>query len=162
MFIIKITNEVLIGKIDPDDETVSEAIFSTYSDYTYDILLMWNELVIPLDRRGDLSEIYNDIVFMLDSLKKNKRDFIVSFLSSTFTAKWHIQFEGEFLKISPKWITVTFSGKQPSDNQKMNRLLVRKIDFINEWNALLKVIKQDLTRVGYNKNLKGFDYLNTL
>lgn len=162
MFRIKITNEALIGEIDLDDETVAEAIFSTYSNYTYDILLMWNDLVIPLDRRGDISDIYNDIVFMLDSLKKNKRDLITSFLSSTFTAKWHIQSEGEFLTILPKWITVAFSGKKLSDNQKINRLLVRKIDFINEWDALLKVIKLDLTRVGYNKNLKVFDYLNRL
>lgn len=72
MFRIKITNEALIGEIDLDDETVAEAIFSTYSNYTYDILLMWNDLVIPLDRRGDISDIYNDIVFMLDSLKKTK------------------------------------------------------------------------------------------
>ena len=99
MFRIKINNEVLLGKIDYDDETVAEAIHSTYPDYSYDISLCWNDFVIPLDRRGDISEMYDDIIFMLTALKRNEQELSISFLSSTFTAEWYIQVESENLRI---------------------------------------------------------------
>ncbi|RKO81924.1 hypothetical protein C5E04_03660 [Pectobacterium parmentieri] len=162
MFRIKTNNEVLLGKIDNDDETVAEAIYSTYSDYTYDISLMWNNFVIPLDRRGDISDMYNDITLMLSSLKRNESTLLVSFLSSTFTAKWRIQVESENLRILPKWITVAFSGQQHSDNEENNTLIVPIVDFINEWDDLLRVIKDDLIKVGYGEDLEGFYYLTTL
>lgn len=162
MFKIKINNEVLLGEIDKNDETVAEAIFSTYSDYTYDISLIWNNFIIPLDRRGDISDMFNDIIFMLSSLKRNERTLSVSFLSSTFTAKWCIEVEAENLRISPKWITAVFSGQQPSDNEAVNTLIVSRVDFINEWDNLLKIIKDDLIKVGYGQNLEGSCYLATL
>ena len=162
MFRIKINNEVLLGQIDSDDETVAEAIYSTYSDYTYDISLMWNDFVILLDRRGDISDIYNDITLMLGALKRNESTLSVSFLSSTFTAKWYIHVESENLRILPKWLTVAFSGQQPYDNEENNILIVPMVDFINEWDGLLRVIKDDLIKVGYGEDLEGFYYLTTL
>jgi len=162
MFRIKINNDVLLGGIDDDDETVAEAIYSTYSDYTYDISLVWNNFIIPLDRRGDISEMYNDIVLMLNALKRNESAVSVSFFSSMFTAKWCIHVEDENLEISPKWITVSFSGQQPCGNEKSNALAVPIVDFINEWDDLLRVIKDDLMKVGYGEDLEGFYYLTTL
>lgn len=162
MFRIKINNEVSLGKIDYDDETVCEAIHSTYPEYHYDISLIWNDFVIQLDRRGDISEMYNDIIRMLNALKRNEKDFSISFLSSTFTAQWSIHVESENLRILPKWITVSFSDLQPYDNQQNSILIVPTVEFINEWNNLLKIIKDDLIKVGYNENLEDFYYLKTL
>ena len=162
MFRIKINNNVLLGKIDYDDETVAEAIHSTYPDYSYDISLWWNDFVIPLDRRGDISEMYNDIIFMLNALKRNEKELSISFLSSTFTAKWYIQVESENLRILPKWITIEFSNHQPCDNKEGTILIVPTLEFINEWNNLLRIIKNDLIKVGYSENLEGFNYLKTL
>lgn len=162
MFRIKINNDLLLGEIDNDDKTVAEAIYSTYQDYSYDLSLIWNDFIIPLDRRGDISDMFNDIIHMLNALKRNESTFSVSFLSSTFTAIWYIHTETDNLRIIPRWITVAFSGQQSPANEAMNTLIVPKVDFINEWDNLLRIIKHDLITVGYGENLEGFCYLSTL
>ena len=40
--------------------------------------------------------------------------------------------------------------------------MVPTVEFINEWNNLLRIIKNDLIKVGYSENLEGFNYLKTL
>lgn len=79
-----------------------------------------------------------------------------------FTAKWDIHLKADNFRILPKWITVRFSGLQPSDNEAKNTLIGSRVDFINEWDNLLRIIKDDLIKIEYGENLEGFGYLSQL
>lgn len=92
--------------------------------------------------------------------------FPVYFLDSSFTATWHISLNEEMLKIKADWVTAVcfdeYNIHVKNIEKIPNSIKVDKIIFINEWNNLLKVLKQDLLKAGYSDNLDGFEYLNRL
>jgi hypothetical protein len=52
-----------LGQLDKEESKASEAIHSLYDSYDCEDLIQWNEIVIRIDRRGDLSCIYDDISY---------------------------------------------------------------------------------------------------
>lgn len=161
MFKINIKHQFVLGEVDAGDESVAEAISSTYSEYTHDIEVNWGSCAFALDRRGDLSEIYNDLVLMLTKLEnREEKEFSISFLSSTFTAVWNLSIRDDLVLIEPKWIVVGFIN---TDSKEMdfenNKIEVPISYFIEEWNSLLRYVKKDMLSLGYKNNLENFDYL---
>lgn len=82
MFKLIAIKETPLGVKDDEDLSVSEAIYSTYTDYTNDILMVFDKVVLCLDRKGDISDIYNDIVNIFEQLELGTKQFFMCFLSS--------------------------------------------------------------------------------
>lgn len=163
MFSIEVLDDFVLGEKDEEDISVSEAIESIYVEYTHDIVLNWNEHITRLDRKGDISEMYNDIIRMLNALTdRNKKSFSVSFLSSTFTAIWDFVIDANMLNIKAKWITVSFLDDSSGDSDNLYSLNIPIDIFISEWNKLLLILRNDLVKCGYNESLEGFSYLKNL
>ncbi|EFL9680277.1 hypothetical protein IA00_002957, partial [Escherichia coli] len=101
MFKLIAIKETPLGVKDDEDLSVSEAIYSTYTDYTNDILMVFDKVVLCLDRKGDISDIYNDIVNIFEQIELGTKQFFMCFLSSTFTTRW------EFEHKSPDTINIT-------------------------------------------------------
>lgn len=168
MFKIEFDKTKILGKIDLQDKSVSEAIFSIYPTYDDTIFIYWRNYVLCLDRRGDMSTIYNDIIEMLQELSNKKSSFRCSFLSSTFTAYWnfHVE-EGNLIKINPHFFGVNIKEKDTYLTNEQVRALNLDIEidfnlFISEWHKLLRSIKEDLLQVGYKENLENFEYLGII
>lgn len=163
MFNINFDNSVELGLLDSEDTTVSEAIYTIYLDYSDSFTLNWNNYLVPLSKKGDLSEIYNDIIKMLVLIKTNKeKEFYINFLSSTFTAKWDFTlYKSEQIRINAKWNSNSiFSNKIINEiDPNLYQVLVNKTHFVNEWDNLLRNLKRDLKAVGYTDSLDGFSYL---
>ena len=148
---------------DKEDTTVSEAISTIYkSDEDWMLTIHWLEYELLLDGIM-IGDIYNDLVKMLKSIQANERAFTVFFLDSGFTAAWNIEVENDQLAIDARWTTVT--SKDPQTCEKLRELAVlrlQKSDFIDNWNRLLSIVKEDLLASGYSNQLKGFEYLDSL
>ncbi|BDR55757.1 hypothetical protein [Xylocopilactobacillus apis] len=166
MFEIDFSSSVNLGKLDSEDSTVAEAIYTIYSEYSETFTLNWNNYLIPLSKKGDLSEIYNDIVKMLILIKMNKeKGFYINFLSNAFTAKWEFTlYKTEQIRINAKWNSNSiFSNKLINEiDPNLYQVLVNKTHFVNQWDNLLRNLKQDLKAVGYTDSLDGFSYLEKL
>lgn len=167
MFAITFDKTKISGKADTEDTAVSEAIFSIYPTYDDGIYMQWNEYSLYLDRRGDMSTIYNDVIDMLQELERGTKTFKSNFLSSTFTVNWNFDVDNQQVKISPQFFDVNI--KRGSEHLTMDE--IRSLDltlttdlniFIGQWHQLLKSIREDLQRSGYTENLEGFDYLKLL
>ena len=152
-----------LSKRDKEDTTVSEAISTIYkSDEDWMLTIYWFEYELLLDGIM-IGDIYNDLVKMLKSLQANEQVFTVSFLDSGFTAIWNIELENDQLTIDARWTTVT--SKDPQTSEKLRKLPVlrlQKNDFVDNWNRLLSIVKEDLLSTGYSNQLKGFEYLDSL
>lgn len=167
MFKIEFKNTKKLGKKDPEDISVSEAIWSTYLNYDEYIIITFGDYLIHLDKRGDISNIYNDIIYMLTDLNENKNEFQTSFLSSTFTAYWNFKKEENSITITPKWFAVGLEKKETKqfieNVREANIPITISIDvFMSEWHKLLKSIKNDLLKTGYTEELENFEYLKKL
>lgn len=167
MFKIEFNKTIELGVIDVENTSVSEAIWSTYPDYKSDVFIHWKGYQIELDKRGDISTIYNDIIDMLEELINNNSLFKSGFLSSTFTAYWNFKVEERTIKIKPQFFVASIKNNDMYlANEEIRKLdLDIEIDFdyfISEWSKLLKSIKDDLLKVGYTEELENFEYLKKL
>jgi hypothetical protein len=167
MFKIVFNKTDILGEIDAEDTSVGEAIWTTYPDYDSDVFLHWKTSIISLDKRGTMSDIYNDVIYMLKDLREGNKKFQMSFLCSGFTAYWNFEVIDHIIHLKPEFFVVSIKEQDRCfDTEEMRKLdLDITVDFdvfINEWHRLLKSIKQDLLQVGYTPNLENFEYLEKL
>lgn len=137
MFKIKIESRGLLNR-DLEDSSFSEAIQSIY-DFNDNVIIVWNGEEIPISKKMDISDSWNDILNMIANLKKGIPNFKFEWPSQTFFAIWEIYSINDVdLKIKPIW------------SQKINSILcIKRETFIKEWEKVIRIIKQDLEKQGY-------------
>lgn len=165
MFQIITKGKANLNSLDSKDTEVREAIYTIYNnDNSFMIFINWNGFKIPMDGVG-FSQIYNDVIIMLEELDE-EYEFSVNFLDTSLTAIWELIIEEDYIKIDAKWIDIASYGYENTTVEELekvsNIVIVNKRKFMNEWNNLLKMVKNDLLSVGYSNNLQGFEYLNKL
>lgn len=166
MFEIVTEGKSSLRNFDLEDSTVAEAISTVYkNDDVFKIYLNWNGFYIPLDGVS-FSNIYNDVIHMLESIEMGEIKFSNTFLDSCFTAKWESELINNNIKITAFWTDIASYGKENTTVEKLrevsNTVLVSQQDFVTNWKNLLRVIKEDLIRAGYDSALDGFEYLDRL
>lgn len=148
MFKMEIERPVNLGCFDPDDTTLSEAIYSIYSDVGGYVTLNWNGCDLSISFNA-LSEMCKDIVDMLKRINVGK-SFIQNFLCSEFTAEWDIQVSDENLKIKAKWTDVAERNVSEKKLRDVSNIInVNRENFINTWTGLLDIVEYDLKKMGY-------------
>jgi hypothetical protein len=126
------------------------------------LTLDWNGHAIFLDGIM-LADIYNDVVHMLLCVQSGQEKFMISFLDTGFTAMWHFDVDGDAISIDARWTSVC--GRDEGTAEKVraaNVLHTTKSSLVKSWTEVLKVVKEDLLRAGYDSRLDGFDYLKSL
>ncbi len=167
MFEIKTKGKkIILKESDPEDIEVREAIYTIYNgDYSFMILINWNNFEISMDGVS-FSQIYDDVVNMLEFINLCEEKFSISFLDSCFTTRWHFSIKDEIIKVVADWIDIASYGNENITLENLKKvsdtIIINKNDFKKEWNNLLKIIKQDLISAGYDDRLEGFEYLHTL
>ncbi|UHO40157.1 hypothetical protein H5J24_09250 [Chryseobacterium capnotolerans] len=165
MFEIRTKGKASLDNLSVTDSSVSEALNTIYThDYDFMIFINWNGFKIPMDGVS-FSQIYNDVIIMLEELEE-EYDFSVNFLDTGLTAVWSFTIEGDFLKVEAKWVDIASYGYENTTVEELekvsNIVVINKNKFINEWDNLLRIVKDDLLNTGYNGDLVGFEYLKRL
>ncbi|EHR8838439.1 hypothetical protein ABJ851_003919 [Shigella flexneri] len=160
MFKIIIIRETPLGIKDEEDLSVSEAIYSTYADYTDDILMVFDKVVLCLDRRSDVSDIYNDIVDIFEQLELGTKQFFMCFLSSSFTTRWEFEITStEVIKITAHWFVVRYLYNINSDI-KVSVIEIPISEFKAQWGNIIKPMKRDILSLGYDVTLENFSFFD--
>ncbi|MEJ5102671.1 hypothetical protein [Chryseobacterium sp. MYb328] len=167
MFKIEFKVTKKLGKIDIEDISVSEAIWSIYPNDDENVIITFGNYLIHLDKRGDIAGMYNDIIRMLKCLNENNSEFLTSFLSSGFTVYWNFKKEENSITITPTWFSAGLKHRETDlfveHVREVNFPITVTTDvFISEWHKFLKNIKEDLLKVGYTEDLENFEYLKNL
>ena len=114
-----------------------------------------------------VSDIYDDLVWMLKKLELGVDAFEVQFLCHCFTAIWRFSDSNGVLTIRTSWTAVIgiSNGREIRDayfNDEVSQFVVEKMTFVAEWRKLLGQIKCDLLSAGYDSSLGDFEYLEQL
>lgn len=144
-----------LGGYDDEDETISEAIETIYPyNPGADILLNWNDYLVELSFKDDISSIYNDIVNMIKDLNSiDQGGFEMTWPSSSFFATWHFFIEEDDVRVKAYWTAIKGGGEAlKAIREKPNQIIVKKNMFISEWVKLLDIIKEDIEKSGYVLN----------
>lgn len=158
--IVKNTRQ--LSPLDPEDTSVSEAIYTLYKNSENPIVdLVWGGFIIPIDGIT-LSHIYFDVGKMVARLKSNEESFKIFFLDSALTAEWQFEVRGNSIEITALWTTVRGYGHTDNSIENLrasNFEVIDKSSFVSDWNSLLLLIKNDLITAGYDSSLQDFEYL---
>ncbi len=167
MFEIQIQQQRVLNNRNSKDRTISEAIATIYSSYENELKIVWNDLIFVLDFNSDLSIIFNDILYLINDLDSKQMEFNVSFLSSSFTAKWEFERKSDTIIVTPSIYQgyVLRNGEfidQENLDSIHSELRIQERDFKAPWIELLNIIKSDLVRAGYNDSLEDIDSINRI
>src|SRR5689334_16049310 len=99
MFDIQISNPVAIESRDKDDTNLNEAIQSIFPFKNEYCFVVWNHIFIPVSYKYDISFMINDIIRILDFIKRGDGCLEIHWASDTFASIWRIECTSQSIKI---------------------------------------------------------------
>lgn len=156
-FYIQASNPKSRCEAEYNNETLADAIESTFLLNTENAILMWNYISIPLSYKYDISYMIDDILMLLTALKNGEKgELTIHWLPDTFRCDWTIKWNDEQLNIQSRWEnTVGHLEKLLNDAPNIS---IQKDDFIREWKSVLGIVVIGLKKCGYDeeeiKNMK--------
>ena len=163
MFEINLKISSLKGVFDPEDINISEAISSIFdvSDY---IEFNWNNILIKLTCKYDVSEIWDDLIEMLNLIKYRKsKKFIIYWPSSTFFATWDFNIDHNNINIKSYWTSINGGVEQLKRIKSVSdNINIDFNKFLFEWSKIIRIVKERLELHGYQSiiDFKEFDILS--
>lgn len=152
-FKLLISNPSHLLHRDEKDTTVSEALQTIYP-YTKEssVYMYWNGYILELYLCAEISDVFKDILRMVDSLK-NKEATSISWGSDVFFGTWDCCYCKQNIKIKASWTSLRGGSETLKQLNMVSNELIIDIDlFLKEWLKLLTQIKKDLKKMGYSKN----------
>jgi hypothetical protein len=148
-FYIQASNPVFTKEFVSEDESLSDAIESSFPMLTESVILMWNHIAIPLSYKYDISYMIDDILVLLNSLStKQNGELVIHWLPDTFRSDWEVQWDKQVLKVYSRWeCTVGHLENILNINPEIS---MKTDDFIYEWKKVLGIIIEGLKTCGYS------------
>jgi len=139
------------GIFNAEDETLDEAIETTFFLNSEMALINWSGVFIPLSYKYSISTILADVLLMLQTILENNHETLeLTWPSSDFNSRWVMSWKDDYLKIDAKWESVI--GNTEEILNSLDSIEIGKTEFLNEWKMLLEVILNGLDTCGYDES----------
>lgn len=163
-FKLLVSNPYRLYHRDEQDVTINEALQTIYP-YTKEasVYMYWNGYILELYYCAEISDIIQDVFFLVTSLG-DKKQFRVNWGSNIFFGTWDCFCNEKEIKIISDLQALRGGSKTLEQLNCVAKELTIQIDvFTKEWLNLLRQIKKDLERSGYNaSNLNDFYLLENI
>lgn len=138
-----------------------EALQNIFLLHTENVIIYWNYCCIPLDYKYTISDIFNDILTMLESLTNQEEgEKVVTFFENSFHTKWLMTWDKNNLTIIAEWYSVSGAEEMLNILTQRNKIIINKSLFISEWKMLLSTVKNNLLKYYLHARvINGFDKL---
>jgi len=152
MINIQISNPVLLQMTDEESMNLEDAIESIFPLDTEYLILIWNNIFIPLSYKYDISLMVLDFIKILHFLKDNEIDKLeIHWASNTFASIWKMEKINDSVNIKSEWKTVNGGTQDKLNKLNENKILVN--DFAEEIKKLLAFLKSSIEKSGINCDL---------
>lgn len=133
-----------------DDESLADAIESTFLLNTENAILVWHHIGIPLSYKYDISYMMEDLLKLLHCLQsKDNGEMVIHWLPDTFRCDWLIVWSHGQMKIKAHWECLVGNLEVLLNNNAQISIPIK--DFISEWREVLNVVIKGLERCGYDE-----------
>ncbi|MDM8550337.1 hypothetical protein QUF72_09675 [Desulfobacterales bacterium HSG2] len=162
IFLIHPGNPAWTEPENPVAEDLSEAIEAVFPMETEDAVMMWGSQAVSVSYKYDMSVIVEDVIFMLEFLRRrNSGEETVFFSSDTFNAEWLVKWGDERLFIYPTWNSV--AGNKCAELNALGAMKVSVSHFVGQWAMVLEKIHEAILMSGVNlEEPEDFDALSSL
>ncbi|MDT8975358.1 hypothetical protein RQP50_03760 [Paenibacillus sp. chi10] len=158
-FIIQASCPRFTGVFDSEAESLSDAIESSFPLLTENAVIVWNYVPILLGYKYDISIMIDDILEILEVLRKEDSGTkTIHWVSNTFAHVWHLSWDSRQLVINADWGSV--SGGAEHLLQNSGSVTLTKQSFSSEWKKVLQNLITALSKSGYFEDrLPGMERL---
>jgi hypothetical protein len=161
-FVIQASAPRAIVRLDPADESLSDAIQTVFCLATEDAIMNWNGVYVPIGYKYDMSMMIDDVLDLLEEMRLvGAGTRVIQWASNTFSATWDVEWDADMVTVLAGWIDVI--GGTESLLGANCKLCVSKTEFGAEWKRPLEVVLRALEAAGYNDaDLEGMNRLRSV
>jgi len=135
-FAIQASNPTVISATGQRVKTLASAIPAIFPVTTEEAYMLWNRVPVRISYKYDLYVLIDDIPPMLSQLlDRDAGTHEFGWGSSTFSARWQLNWSEGQLRIAARWRSV--AGGYESLLNTRSELVFGQNDFVYEWKALL-------------------------
>lgn len=152
VFAIQIGNPQVKSKVVSEDRKISEAIESIFLMNTEDMIMIWNNIRIPLSYKYEISYMIDDILLMLNRITSEDSGCLsIHWLPDVFRCNWNVKWNEDKVFVESQWENVI--GHLELLLNRCNRLEMNKKAFVSEWKSLLRLLCDKLLGCGYSDTI---------
>lgn len=108
---------------------LEDAIESIFPLDTEHLILTWNNILIPLNYKYDISLMVLDFVRILHFLREEEDDKLaIHWASSTFASIWQMKKEDNFISIKSYWNTVNGGRENLLNEFNENKVSIKYLE----------------------------------
>jgi hypothetical protein len=145
-FLIQASDPLIWDQTGKEVEEYYQALPYIFEENTEDAIVIWNDIVVPVNYEHDLYLSISYIHILLKNLlDAEKGEGQVSWGSNIFMATWDVEWENNNVKISSHWDNVV-SGEDLLNSR--NYMEIPKDMFLQEWKMLLRKIIDAINQSG--------------
>lgn len=135
---------------DPDDESLCDAVQSTFPLRTESMLIVWNGVYIPLGYKYDVSFIVDDGLDLLDAMLTSATGRrTIHWPSNTFASSWVVEWDPSNVVIEATWRAV-IGGTEAM--LEASGPVTGPVDaFTCEWKRPLEIVDAAVRSAGYSE-----------
>ncbi|MBL7997878.1 MAG: hypothetical protein JNL32_04485 [Candidatus Kapabacteria bacterium] len=153
MFELKINNPTIL-RVDDNECILSldDAIESIFPLETEHLVLIWNEVIIPLSFKYDISLMVLDFIKIFQFTKDNQSSRLeIHWASNTFAAIWNFEKSKYSVNINTVWRSVIGGTEDILNVKNKNEVSIDNLQ--KEIMKLLRFLKYAIEKSGVNSNL---------
>lgn len=143
--------DVQLCKFDSEDQSIEE-IIETIFLVEDDVTMCWNGFSISVSLKYDISNMWNDIEMMMDSLRRGVDEFSIHWPSSSFMARWNFKVKNELILITAFWTEIgvrddVLIALRDTENQIIT---IPFDEYVDAWEDLQIFVVNCIEKAGYN------------
>jgi hypothetical protein len=152
MFELQLNSPKILSINEEESMNLEDAIESAFPLKTENLVLIWNNISIPLTYKYDVSIMIFDFMRIISFLKEDDATRLeIHWASNTFATIWEINKKNNSVYIKTKWSNVIGGQIELLNNKNENILKIN--EFQNEIKKLLCFIKISIEKSSRNHKL---------
>ena len=152
MISIQISNPILLPITDEEVTSLEDVIENIFPLDTEYLILIWNNIFIPLNYKYDISVMILDFIKIFDFLKDDETDTLeMHWASNTFSSIWKMEKRNSYVNIKSFWKSVNGGIEDKLNELSENTIALN--DFTEEIKKLLVFLKNSIQKSGIDCHL---------
>lgn len=149
MLKIQLNNPTILSRNEEESMNLEDAIEFVFPLETENLILVWNNINIPLTYKYDISLMIYDFMKILQFIEEDENsDLEINWASNTFASIWRFNKIHNYVYIKTEWNNVI--GGTVDMLNKQNENTLKTSEFVKEIKKLLQFLKYALEQSGVN------------
>lgn len=163
MFELQLNHPIILSINEEENLSLEDAIECIFPLETEALILIWNNVKVPLIYKYDISIMVLDFIKIFHFIEDDESSCLnIHWASNTFATVWNFNKKYDFIVIKTEWNNVIGGTVAVNILNERNENILNKDEFRKEIKKILEFLKFALEQSGLNLNMiVDFEKLET-